>query len=125
MTVVANPARGEVAFSRAGQSFVLCATARAVAAIETQLGAAGLDDILARLRKASVVTIRTALMHLDVSAKGEDAQERLQAAAVKVEKLPLGAIVAAGGPIVDALTFGLKDEGADAKNAVAARETDA
>jgi len=121
----ANPARGEVPFSRAGQSFVLVASARAVAAIETQLGAAGLDDILRRLRAASIVTIRTALMHLDVSAKGEDPQERLRAAAAKVEKLPLGAIVAVGEKVVDALTFGLKDDGADAKKGDAVAGTDA
>ncbi len=95
-----NPARGEVEFRAAGQSFRLAATAASVAALEARVGALGLRDLLARLNAVNLATIRAGLICLD-AAPAEEAER-------KVDKLGLPDLVAAANELAQALLFGLK-----------------
>ena len=100
MAANSNPARGEVAFTLAGQAFRLVATAENVAALESETVALGLRDIIARLNAVNLATIRLGLVLLD-------ADER-EAAERKMKALSLPDLVAAGDKVVAALLFGLQ-----------------
>jgi hypothetical protein len=96
-----NPARGEFAFTAAGQSFRLVATAANLAALEVQSGAYGFREIVRRLNALSLHTIRAALVCMDATAVNE------VEVSAKVSQLGTNDLIKAAWPIVQAISFEL------------------
>lgn len=96
-----NPGRGEFPFEAAGQKFRLVATAENLAALEVMSGSYGFRELILKLNGRSLHVIRSALMCMDDLAKDETE------AAAKVAKLTIKDVLAAGIPIVQAISFQL------------------
>ena len=100
MATDTNPARGEVSFTAAGQSFKLTAHADAVAAIEAEVGALGLRDLVRRINDVNLATVKAGLVFMDADKEA--------VARKKVAKLKLPDLVDAATALASALLFGMQ-----------------